>query len=96
MENFKINLTARNIERYKEHLALAALGFSNKEIGKLLFSSLSTVKKTFNTIFEKMKVKDRTSAVSKGWASGILNSFYMQEIIEKYGIKQPKHEDFKE
>ena len=43
-----------------------------------------------------MKVKDRTSAVSKGWASGILNSFYMQEIIAKHGIKQPEHEDFKE
>ena len=96
MENFKINLTARNIERYKEHLALAALGFSNKEIGKLLFSSLSTVKKTFNTIFDKMKVKDRTSAVSKGWEENILNREYIKEIAAKYGIKLPEHGDFKE
>ena len=92
MERGNPNLTERNIE----HLALAALGFSNKEIGNFLFSSLSTVKKTFNTIFEKMKVKDRTSAVSKGWASGILNSMYMKEIIDKYGIIEPKHEDFME
>ena len=92
MENFKINLTERNIE----HLALAALGLNNKEIGKYLFSSAGTVKKMFAVIFAKLNVKDRTSAVSKGWASGILNSLYMQEIIAKYGIKQPEHEDFKE
>ena len=88
MENFKINLTERN----KEHLALAALGFSNEEIGKYLFSSKGTVKKTLAVIFAKLKVKDRTSAVSKSWEQDILNREYIKEIIAKYSIKQPVDE----
>lgn len=57
----KLNLTGREYEV----LQLLAQGYSNAEIGKELFLSLSTVKTHVSNLFVKMEVKSRTQAVEK-------------------------------
>ena len=59
-------------EREIEVLSLIAQGFSNTEIAKRLFISLSTVKGHTTNIFGKLGVKNRTQAVSFGRSIGII------------------------
>ena len=75
-------------ERNKLHLALAAIGYNNSEIGKLLHNSIGTVKKTLGAVYMKLNVKDRTCAVSTAWKTGILNAEYIDAVIAEYGIKR--------
>jgi LuxR family maltose regulon positive regulatory protein len=56
-----------------EVLGLIAQGFSNPEIAKKLFISLSTVKGHTTNIFGKLGVKNRTQAVSFGRSIGIIS-----------------------
>ncbi|MDO9088478.1 MAG: tetratricopeptide repeat protein [Anaerolineaceae bacterium] len=60
-------------EREIEVLGLIAQGFSNTEIAKKLFISLSTVKGHTTNIFGKLGVKKRTQAVSFGRSIGIIS-----------------------
>jgi LuxR family maltose regulon positive regulatory protein len=60
-------------EREIEVLRLIAQGFSNTEIAKKLFISLSTVKGHTTNIFGKLGVKNRTQAVSFGRNIGIIS-----------------------
>jgi len=60
-------------EREIEVLGLIAQGFSNTEIAKRLFISLSTVKGHTTNIFGKLGVKNRTQAVSFGRSIGIIS-----------------------
>lgn len=60
-------------EREIEVLRLIAQGFSNTEIAKKLFISLSTVKGHTTNIFGKLGVKNRTQAVSFGRSIGIIS-----------------------
>jgi LuxR family maltose regulon positive regulatory protein len=53
-------------ERELEVLRLVARGLSNREIAEALFVTLGTVKKHLNNIFNKLYVKSRTQAVSRG------------------------------
>jgi DNA-binding NarL/FixJ family response regulator len=62
------NLSAREIEV----LQLVAKGKSNKEIGKALHISTATVKTHLIHVFDKLRVKDRTSAVTMALEKGIL------------------------
>ena len=61
-------LTRREIE----YLALAALGCENLKIAATLVVSRSTVKKTLENVFRKLKARNRTHAVSKAFTLGIL------------------------
>ena len=61
-------------ERELEVLQLIAEGLSNKEIATRLYLSLHTVKVHARNIFGKLGVKNRTQAVAKGRALGILAS----------------------
>jgi ATP/maltotriose-dependent transcriptional regulator MalT len=63
------NLSAREIEV----LQLVAKGTSNKEVGKALHISTATVKTHLIHIFDKLGVKDRTSAVTVALEKGILS-----------------------
>ena len=60
-------------DREVEVLGLIAQGFSNTEIAKKLFISLSTVKGHTTNIFGKLGVKNRTQAVSFGRSIGIIS-----------------------
>jgi two-component system NarL family response regulator len=61
-------LTAREVEV----LYLLANGESNKEIARKLFISRGTVKTHVNAIFAKLKVNNRTEAVSIALKRGII------------------------
>jgi DNA-binding NarL/FixJ family response regulator len=63
------SLSAREIEV----LQLVAKGKSNKEIGKALHISTATVKTHLIHVFDKLGVKDRTSAVTVALEKGILS-----------------------
>ena len=81
-------LTARQIE----YLALAALGLSNIEIANILFVTQSTVKKTFEIIFEKLKARDRAHAVTISFIHKILDAEVLNYISERYNISKLKIE----
>jgi LuxR family maltose regulon positive regulatory protein len=59
-------------DRELEVLKLIAEGRSNKEIGGELFISLATVKWHSARIYEKLGVKNRTEAVARGRARGVI------------------------
>lgn len=63
------NLTAREIEV----LELVSKGNSNKQVGRALHISTATVKTHLIHIFDKLGVKDRTSAVTVALEKGILS-----------------------
>jgi DNA-binding NarL/FixJ family response regulator len=62
------NLSAREIEV----LALVSKGNSNKQVARALHISAATVKTHLIHIFDKLGVKDRTSAVTVALEKGIL------------------------
>jgi len=57
----KLNLSSREYEV----LQLLAKGYSNYEISKQLFLSVSTIKTHVSNLFSKMDVKKRTQAADK-------------------------------
>lgn len=59
-------------EREREVLGLVAEGLSNKEIAKRLFVGEATVKTHLNHAFTKLDVDNRTAAVAKARAAGIV------------------------
>jgi len=59
-------------ERELEVLALLAAGKSNREIARELFVALSTVKTHVKNIYGKLDVRNRTQAVSRARALGLL------------------------
>jgi ATP/maltotriose-dependent transcriptional regulator MalT len=58
--------------RETEVLALVARGLANAEIGRELFISEATVKTHLVRAFGKLGVDDRTAAVTKAMALGLL------------------------
>lgn len=60
-------------DRELEVLQLLARGFSNKEIALRLNCTEQTVKFHLTNIYRKLKVKNRTGAVSAGLDAGIVN-----------------------
>lgn len=73
-------LTQREIE----YLTLAATGHKNREIAEILTVTVSTVKKTFESIFRKINAKDRTHAVAISFAHKILTPVIIDEVTKKY------------
>jgi len=61
-------------ERELEVLQLIAEGLSNQEIAQQLFISLRTVKWHTSNIYDKLEVKNRTQAVAKARALGVLSA----------------------
>jgi DNA-binding NarL/FixJ family response regulator len=62
-------LTPREVEI----LRLVACGHSNKEIGRLLFVSVGTVKDHLEAVYRKLEVSDRTHAVAVALRKGLLD-----------------------
>ena len=60
-------------EREIEVLQLIAEGMTNQEVGSLLFLSLNTVKVHTRNIYSKLNVSNRTQAVTKARALGLLD-----------------------
>lgn len=54
-------------------LGLLGNGLSNKEIAAELDCSVKTIKNHLNSIFQKLKVQNRTEAVVKGIESGLIS-----------------------
>ena len=75
-------LTKREIE----YLTLAALGCANTEISTKLVVSRSTVKKTLENIFRKLKARNRTHAVSKAFSSGILTTQLLTDMKNSFKV----------
>ncbi len=59
-------------ERELEILQLIAQGYSNREICERLFLALSTVKGHNRILFDKLQVKNRTEAVTRARALGLI------------------------
>ncbi len=78
------NLTARETE----YLSLAAMGFNNNEIAHILSVTKSTVKKTLESVFQKLFAKDRANAVAIAFVHDILNAQILSNTVEKYKINQ--------
>ena len=81
-------------KRQLECLTLCAYGFSNSKISKILYISESTVKKTLEEIFRRLKVKGRTSAVAFAFISGILNLEILNKTLEHYKIQARMREEW--
>ena len=61
-------------KREHEVLVLIAKGMSNQEIANTLFVSQNTVKTHTSRLFEKLAVKNRTHAIVKAKALGIIGA----------------------
>ena len=72
--------------RQQECLELSAFGFSNVEIGELLFISENTVKKTMGETFKRLKAKDRVNAITISFFNGILNPEILTATSEKFNL----------
>ncbi len=59
-------------KREQEVLLLIAEGLSNREISEKLFLALSTVKNYNRNLYEKLEVKNRTSAIKKARELGLV------------------------
>lgn len=73
IENRKSKLIEPLSEREMEILQLIAQGYSNQEICERLFIALSTVKGHNRIIFDKLQVKNRTEAVTRARALGLIH-----------------------
>lgn len=72
--------------RETEYLSLAALGYKNKEIAAILFVTLSTVRKTLETISVKLNAKNRANAVAIAFIHSILNNCILEKVRERYKL----------
>ena len=73
-------------EREIEYLTLVALGCENFEIAANLVVSRSTVKKTIENIFRKLKAKNRTHAVSMAFSLGILTTQLLTDMKNSFKV----------
>lgn len=70
-----------------EVLKMIACGFSNDEIARKLFVTLSTVKTHANNILIKLNARNRSHAIIKGIQFGYLNSL---EVLEQENFTSEK------
>ncbi len=80
------SLTNREIE----NLSLVALGYKNKKIAEKLIVTVSTVKKTLEKIFRKLKAKDRANAVAIAFIHKIIDEKILVETCNKYKIPESR------
>ncbi len=60
-------------DREREVLGYLALGWANKDIGRQLAISLSTVKSHLSTLYRKLGVESRTQALAHAYSRGVLD-----------------------
>ncbi len=70
----KMRETSGFSSREIEVLELMAKGYSNKDIAASLYFSESTVKTHIQNIFHKLKVNDRTEAVTEAIKQGLIDT----------------------
>lgn len=80
--------TNRNIltSREIEYLSLVALGYKNNVIAQSLSVTQSTVKKTLEKIFKKLKAKDRANAVAIAFAHNFISVQILYDFIENHNF----------
>lgn len=71
MKSKKVNIKDL-CEREIKILQLLADGFENRQIAELLYVSAHTVKAHISSILKKMKVNNRTQAVSTAMRKGLI------------------------
>ena len=76
--------------RLIEYLVLASMGYTNVEISKILCVTQSTVKKSFEDIFKKIRAVNKAHMVDIAWTHGILNNEIKYRLVNKYNIQGPK------
>ena len=64
---------ARLTDREREVLGYLALGWANKDIGRQLAISLSTVKSHVSKLYRKLGVESRTQALAHAYSLGVLD-----------------------
>ena len=76
-------LTNREIE----FLCLVSLGYKNNIIANNLFVAKSTVKKTLENIFKKLKARDRANAVAIAFMHNLITKELLTEFEKTYSLK---------
>lgn len=61
-------------KREREVLALVALGYSNKEVGELLYVGHETIRTHMKNVLIKLNVRTRAAAVYRGIEEGWLST----------------------
>jgi DNA-binding CsgD family transcriptional regulator len=91
--NLKLKMKCNSLQklltsRQLECLALAAFGFRNGEIARILIISESTAKKTLEESFRRLKAINRTNAVTLGFSYGILTPEVLNEMFIRHNLKE--------
>ena len=73
-------------KRELEILTLAAMGIKSENIAKILFISMSTVKKTLGNTYLKLNAKNKTNAVAIALLNNMIDVNMINNIAEKYKI----------
>ena len=79
-------LTNREIE----FLCLVSLGYKNNIIANNLFVAKSTVKKTLENIFKKLKARDRANAVAIAFMHNLITAEILTELEKKYCFNEKR------
>ncbi len=72
--------------RELEILLLAAMGYKSKNIAKIMFVSVATVKKTFANIYLKLNAKNKTNAVAIAILHNMIDINMINHVAAKYKI----------
>ncbi len=75
-------LTTRELEI----LLLAAMGYKSKNIAKILFVSVATIKKTYGNIYLKLDAKNKTNAVAIAILHKMIDINMINHITAKYNL----------
>ena len=75
-------------DREKEYLCFIALGYKNHITAEYLCVSFSTVKKTNENIFRKLRAKNRANAVTIAFVHNIINNKTFTSICKKYNLRK--------
>ncbi len=72
--------------RELEILLLAAMGYKSKNIAKILFVSVATIKKTLGNIYLKLDAKNKTNAVAIAILHKMIDINMINHIAAKYNL----------
>jgi DNA-binding NarL/FixJ family response regulator len=75
--------TARLSRRHRELLTLAAQGWTNERIARILGRSIHTVNHHFTRIFTELGVDNRTEAVARAQVEGLLLTAALEQAAEE-------------
>lgn len=68
-------------KRELEVLLLLAAGFENRQIAKIFYVTLSTIKKQLEKIYQKLNAKNRANAIFIAYSLGIISMKDYKTVI---------------